>query len=72
VKGRLQSVEVFERTLGFGSLKVGDSMSKLTKALGDPAEAAEGNWCYEVDPGGRLTFTEDNGKIARMLWEEEF
>ncbi|MCR4819002.1 MAG: SH3 domain-containing protein [Fretibacterium sp.] len=72
VKGRLQSVEVFERTLGFGSLKVGDSMSKLTNVLGDPAEAAEGNWCYEVDPGGRLTFTEDNGKIARMLWEEEF
>ena len=70
VEGRLRSVEVFERGLTFGSLKVGDSESKLTKALGDPTEKARGDWCYEIDPNGRLTFTVDNGKIVHMLWEE--
>ena len=70
VEGRLQSVEVFERGLAFGSLKVGDSDSKLTKALGGPAEKARGDWCYEIDPNGRLTFTVDNGKIVHMSWEE--
>ena len=70
VEGRLQSVEVFERSLAFGSLKVGDSESKLTKALGGPAEKARGDWRYEIDPNGRLTFTVDNGKIVHMSWEE--
>lgn len=70
VEGRLQSVEVFERSLAFGSLKVGDSESKLTKALGSPAEKARGDWRYEIDPNGRLTFTVDNGKIVHMSWEE--
>ena len=70
VEGRLRSVEVFERGLTFGSLKVGDSESKLTNALGDPTEKARGDWCYEIDPNGRLTFTVDNGKIVHMLWEE--
>ncbi|MBQ9565315.1 MAG: SH3 domain-containing protein [Synergistaceae bacterium] len=67
---RLSRVEVWKSGLAFGGIQVGDPVSKLNDALGEPVIGENGTWRYEGDPRTVLLFEVENDEITRMTWEE--
>ena len=69
----LTLVRVTKGTMPFGSIRIGDPVSKVTDLLGKPAEDSEENQLsYEVAVVHYLTFTEKDGKVAAMEYSSWF
>lgn len=69
----LSMIKVTKGTMPFGSIRIGDPVSKVTDLLGKPGEDSEENQLsYEVAVVRYLTFTEKDGKVAAMEYSSWF
>lgn len=69
----LTLIRVTKGTMPFGSIRIGDPVSKVTDLLGAPGEESEENQLsYEVNTVQYLTFMEKDGKISTMEYTSWF
>jgi len=76
--GWLRRVEAWKSGCSFGNdadtdknINIGDNVSKLEKVLGEPDDMSGSEWIYTAGDYATLTFRVRDGKIVRMIYEEE-
>ena len=72
-KGWLSRVELWNPSehFGFGDIRIGDNVSKLRDILGEPDSETGSQWRYMAGSYAAFTFRVRDGKITRMIYEEE-
>ena len=68
--GNLIRVEARNKKCEFGDIKIGDDVNKLEEVLGSPEHWDEEEWEYNLEHV-IITFKLRDGKITRMIYEEE-
>ena len=63
----LTYVEVWNKTLSFGDIHIGDSTGKIIEVLGTPDIQSDSEYEYRTGEKTRLNFHIKNGKITRMI-----
>ncbi len=67
----LVRVEIWDTENSFGNVKVGDNVSKLNQYLGKPDSSSRSEYRYSAGNYATFTFKIQDGKITRMIYEED-
>ena len=72
-QGWLSRVELWNpsKDFGFGDIRIGDNVSKLRDILGEPDKESDSECVYMAGSYATFTFRVRDGKITRMIYEEE-
>ncbi|MBQ7593177.1 MAG: SH3 domain-containing protein [Synergistaceae bacterium] len=68
--GNLVKIEAWREGCTFGDISIGDEVNKIEEVLGSPDSWDEEEWEYEIEDF-EITFHLKNGKITRMIYEED-
>lgn len=72
-QGFLARVELWNQSnvFGFGDIHIGDNAGKLREILGEPDDETSSELQYMTGSYATFTFRVKNGKITRMIYEEQ-